>query len=156
MRRLFPLLVLASGSSIVGCAGPGRGFLAEFRGRTQVRYDLEDFGKAPPASPSGGEYSSLLFFPLLLVERSPESTSTELLWPFFECGGSKVPLPLNEPPGAPLPGRPSDASLLPSTYLRARPILYLDSLRGYSRTVVFPVYCRIREKLEAGDRAIDH
>mgnify|MGYP001608231022 CR=1 FL=1 len=129
--RCRPLILAVLCST--GCAGPERGFVAEFRGRTQALYDLAE------ARTAGGEQPFCVpLFPLLYAERGWRGSYCELFWPLFETGRS----PWLEPE--------------PSRHFRIRPLLYVDSFRRYSRVAVFPVYFHIREKLEAGNRSIDH
>jgi hypothetical protein len=132
--------VLALASLAVGCEGPRRGLIGGFRGRSQVQDEL-DAAAAEAEALSGhrdatvesGAEPGIEAFPLLHVEDGPDRWSTEVLWPLFEAGRA---------------GR--------HRYFRLRPFFADDAIGSGSRAIVFPFYFRIRQKLESGDREIDH
>ncbi len=134
-RTRLTLLAALCGA---GCVGPDRGWIAEARGRTQARFDALDAEGEPANGELPASTSRTPLFPLLFTESGDPGTAVEVLWPIFEVGrGRELPS-----------GRPS--------WLRLRPLFASDSFRGYSRTVLFPFYVRIREEREAGDCSIDH
>ena len=124
-----------------GCAGPERGWIAELRGRTETRREREEApGSASPSAQAdiAGGRVDVPLFPLLYVERSPEASATEVLWPLYESGSS------------------STAPGVASSFFRLRPLIYVDSFERSSRVVIFPVYFHLREQHESGDLAVDH
>jgi hypothetical protein len=164
LGRAPRLLLLALAAA--GCAGPDVGLIGELRGRTHVLRDVEDTtfeadlarrgividppaagarpaGETGAASPPAADVASVAAFPLLFAERRGEGRFLELLWPIFETG--RAPL-----------AAAADTDPPVSRFTRLRPFLWIDDFRGGSRTILFPFYFRIREELEAGDRAIDH
>jgi hypothetical protein len=140
--RILTILtaVLALAAAAAGCEGPRRGLIGGFRGRSQVLDELETdaaeaealSGRAAAAVGSGAE-PRIEAFPLLHVEDGPDRWSTEVLWPLFEAGRAGE-----------------------QRYFRLRPFFADDAIGSGSRAIVFPFYFRIRRKLEAGDREIDH
>jgi len=139
MPALAAVLVLSTLAA--GCEGPRRGLIGGFRGRSQVLDELEAAaaeaeavsGGAPAAMEKGSAAPVVEAFPLFHAEKGPDRWSTEVLWPLFEAGGTKE-----------------------QHYFRMRPFFFDDEIGNGSRAIVFPFYFRIRRKLEAGDREIDH